>query len=259
MLESIINEPIAELLKIFLLLFIGTVAGFINVGAGGGSILTLPVLIFLGMDGALANGTNRLSVMTQNFFAISSFRQQGMHDFKTSFQMSLFTLPGAVAGAFLSIKLDNIWFERVLAIVMIFVVLSMIFNGSRSSSKKISSMANKKILLYFSLFGIGFYGGFIQVGVGLLFLVALFHLSDMNLLHVNMHKVFIILIYTLPVLGIFIVTRNVDWGYGIILSAGTAFGAWWGARVNVQRGEKITRCVLAISVLLMSGKLLGIF
>jgi hypothetical protein len=77
MLESIINEPIAELLKIFLLLFIGTVAGFINVGAGGGSILTLPVLIFLGMDGALANGTNRLSVMTQNFFAISSFRQQG--------------------------------------------------------------------------------------------------------------------------------------------------------------------------------------
>jgi len=63
----------------------------------------------------------------------------------------------------------------------------------------------------------------------------------------------------LPVLGIFIVTRNVDWGYGIILSAGTAFGAWWGARVNVQRGEKITRFVLAISVLLMSGKLLGVF
>jgi len=248
-----------ELLRLFLLFCVGTIAGFINVGAGGGSILTLPALIFLGLSGAVANGTNRLGVLAQNFFAISSFRQQNVHEFKRSLFLSFFTLPGAIVGAFLSMKLDDIWFQRILAIVMIGVVVSMVVarsNGLQPSSVK----ANKRTwLIYPALLGVGFYGGFIQVGVGLLVMATLFHLSDMSLLHVNMHKVFIILVYTLPVLGVFLWTDNVEWGYGTVLAAGTALGAWWGARAAVKGGEKTIRYILAVAVFLMSLKLWGLF
>ncbi len=248
-----------EFLKLFLLFCVGVVAGFINVGAGGGSILTLPALIFMGLTGALANGTNRLGVLVQSFFAISSFRQQNVYEFRKSLFLSLFTLPGAIVGAFLSMKLDDIWFQRILAIVMIGVVISMMFTRSNGPHQNNGTVHKRTWLVYPALLGVGFYGGFIQVGVGLLFMAALYHLSDMSLLHVNMHKVFVILVYTLPVLAVFLWTGNVEWGYGIVMAAGTALGAWWGARAAVKGGEKVIRYILAVAVLLMSLKLLSVF
>jgi len=248
-----------ELLKLFLLFWVGVVAGFINVGAGGGSILTLPALIFLGLNGALANGTNRLGVLVQNFFAISSFRQQNVHEFRRSLFLSLFTLPGAIAGALLSMKLEDVWFQRILAVVMIGVVVSMLFTRSNGPQHGDSTDHRKTWLVYPALIGVGFYGGFIQVGVGLLFMAALYHLSDMSLLRVNMHKVFVILVYTLPVLGVFLWTNNVQWGYGAVLASGTALGAWRGARAAVRGGERAIRYILAVAVLLMSLKLLELF
>jgi uncharacterized membrane protein YfcA len=248
-----------EFLRLFLLFWVGAVAGFINVGAGGGSIITLPALIFLGLNGALANGTNRLGVLVQNLFATSYFRQQNVHEFKRSLYLSLFTLPGAVVGAILSVKLDDVWFQRILAIVMIGVVVSMILSRSNGIQRNGGIIHKRTWLVYPAIVGVGFYGGFIQVGVGLLLMAALYHLSDMSLLHVNMHKVFIILVYTLPVLGVFLWTGNVEWGYGTVLAAGTALGAWWGARAAVKGGEKAVRYVLAVAVLLMSLKLLSVF
>ncbi len=247
-----------ELLKLSLLFGVGVVAGFVNVGAGGGSILTLPALIFCGLGGAMANGTNRLGVLIQNFFATSSFRQQNVHEFRKSLFLSLFTLPGAIVGALLSMKLSDEWFQRILAIVMIGTVISMMVSRTGNAHQEIVAVHERSWLVYPVLFGIGFYGGFIQVGVGLLFMAALYHLTDMNLLRVNMHKVFIILVYTIPVLAVFIWTNNVDWSYGIVLAAGTALGAWWGARAAVRGGEKGIRYALAGAVLLMSIKLFGL-
>jgi uncharacterized membrane protein YfcA len=250
---------VTELVRLLLLFCVGAIAGFINVGAGGGSILTLPVLIFLGLNGALANGTNRLGVLVQNFFAISSFRQQNVHEFKKSLLLSLFTLPGAVVGAFLSMQLEDIWFQRILAIVMIGVVISMIVTRANGLPLNGGGVHKRTWLVYPALLGVGFYGGFIQVGVGLLAMAVLFHLSDMSLLQVNMHKVFIILVYTLPVLGVFLWTKNVEWGYGTVLAAGTAVGAWWGARAAVRGGEKAIRYLLIAAVVMMSLKLWGLF
>ncbi len=248
-----------ELPKLLLLFCVGAIAGFINVGGGGGSILTLPALILLGMSGATANGTNRLGVFVQNFFAVSSFRRQNVHAFKKSFVLSLFALPGAVVGAFLSVELEDIWFQRILAIVMIGVVISMVVGRSNGLQAENDTGHRRTWLVYPALLGVGFYGGFIQVGVGLLVMAALYHLTDMTLLHVNMHKVFIILVYTVPVFAVFLWTDNVDWGYGAVMAAGTALGAWWGARAAVKGGEKAIRYVLVVAVFVMSLKLLGLF
>jgi uncharacterized membrane protein YfcA len=241
-----------------LLFAVGTAAGFINVNAGGGSSISVPVLIFMGLDAAVANGTNRIAILIQNISAVASFHKKKFHAYGASLKFSLFTLPGAIIGAVAATRVSNILFQRILGAVLIFIVISMFFSRSYKNNDTRQD-THPHWLIYPALFGIGFYGGFLQVGVGFLFMAALYHLLSVSLVKVNMHKVFIILIYTIPALLIFILTGNVLWEYGLILALGTAFGGWWGAHVSVKGGEKAIRIVLAIAIIIMAIKLFGLY
>jgi len=234
---------------------VGSIAGFINVNAGGGSSLTLPALIFMGLDGVTANGTNRIALLVQNIFAVASFHKNKMSQFKTSFHLALFTLPGAVIGAIIATRISSALFERILGIVLIFIVLSMLF----PHSYKNKNTGSRNWLIYPSLLVIGFYGGFIQAGVGFLFMAALYHLLRVDLIKVNMHKVFIILIYTIPALFVFMYTDHLNWKYGLALAAGNALGGWLGVHAAVKGGEKIIRIILCIAIIIMAIKLFGVF
>lgn len=247
-----------EIIDLLLLFAVGSAAGFINVNAGGGSTLTLPVLIFMGLDATVANGTNRIAILFQTTSAVYSFKREKYQHFNVSLKLALFTLPGAIAGALLSIRISDQLFETILGIVMIGIIVTMIFpNKKREYLENLEG--RQSWLVYAAMIGVGFYGGFIQVGVGFILMAALNHLMKLNLVYVNMHKVFIILIYTLPAILIFALTDNVNWKYGIILSVGTSFGAWWGAKLSVKKGDKLIRSVLAVAVFIMSLKLLGVF
>lgn len=248
-----ISDPVA-----FIILFgVGLIAGFINVTAGGGSTLTLPVLIFLGLESSLANGTNRVAILLQNISAVYSFKQEKYLQFKTSIKFALLTLPGAVLGTLLAVNLDDAIFQRILGIIMIGIIFSMLFPQKNITTK--NETGKITFAVYLSMFGIGFYGGFIQVGVGFLLMAALRYLMKLNLVLVNMHKVFIVLIYTIPALIIFIVTGNINWIFGLCLAAGNVVGGWWGAKVSVKKGEGFIKAVLAVAVFIMAVKLLGIF
>ena len=247
-----------EHFSLLILFGVGLIAGFINVNAGGGSTITLPTLIFLGLDSALANGTNRIAIFIQNISAVYSFKKEKYQQFDVSLKLSALTLPGAIVGALLAVNLSNAVFQKILGIVMIGIILSMII-----PQKKInySDHNNIKIPLsaYIAMFGIGFYGGFIQVGVGFILMATLQRLMRLNLVYVNMHKVFIVLIYTIPALLIFMLTDNVNWIFGIALAAGNATGAWWAAKFAVKKGEKLIKIILVVAVFIMSLKLLGVF
>lgn len=242
-----------DILQLVMLFGAGAIAGFINVNAGGGSSLTLPALYFLGLDWAMANGTNRIALILQNIFAVASFKKSGVYAFKSSLTLAVFTLPGAIFGALLATRVSNILFQRILGIVLIFIVISLFF--SRKYKEENSFKGEKSWLIYPALFAIGFYGGFLQVGVGFLFMAALYHLLRENLVRVNMHKVFIILIYTIAALAVFSLTGNVNWGYGIVLAAGNAFGGWWGAHFAVKGGEKFIRIILVVAIIIIILKL----
>lgn len=245
-----------EWIRLFLLFLIGAVAGFINVNAGGGSSLTLPALILLGLESSVANGTNRIGIAVQTLFAVSSFRRRNFHDFKRSGLMALFALPGAVLGALLSIRIGDEWFQRILGIIMIGIVFSILFS---SYKKDPAERPAKKWLIYPVMLGIGFYGGFIQIGVGFIFMASLYHILRISLVHVNMHKVFIIFIYTLPALAVFIINGRIAWIPGLTMAAGMALGGWWGAHAVVKGGEKTIRIVLVAAMLIMALKMLRVF
>lgn len=246
-----------DIISILILFFVGTIAAFINVNAGGGSSLTLPALIFLGLDASVANGTNRVAILFQNISAIYSFKKEKYYDLKNSLILSLLSLPGAIAGAIFAVQISNEAFEKVLGIIMILLIITMILPQKREKIFYDNFKVNWKLFL--SMIAIGFYGGFIQVGVGFIIMALLHNILKMDLIHVNMHKVFVVFVFTIPALLIFILTNNVNWFYGMSLSAGNAFGGWWGAKLSVKKGEKLIKAVLIISIFIMALKLLNIF
>jgi len=183
-----------------------------------------------------------------------------VHQFRKSFTLALFALPGAVCGAMLSVRLSNEWFQRILGIVMIGIVLSMMVPRPKKNKPSQSGEALRNSwLIYPAMVGVGFYGGFIQVGVGFILMASLYYILRITLVRVNMHKVFIILIYTIPALAVFILSNRVNWLFGAVLGAGMAFGGWWGAKMAVRGGEKAIRIILAIAMLIMAAKLLNLF
>ena len=246
-----------DILALVILVLVGTIAGFLNVTAGGGSTLTLPTLIFLGLDSTIANGTNRIAILLQNVAAVQSFKQENLFDFKTSMMLSLFTFPGAIAGALIAVELNDNLFQTILGIVMIGIIISMILPKKKINS--VDKNSEPGVVKYFSMLFIGFYGGFIQVGVGFLLMASLQWIMKLNLVVVNMYKVFIVLVYTIPALTIFIITDNVHWLFGIFLAIGNAFGGWWGAKVQIKKGEGFIKIVLIVAILIMALKLLKLF
>lgn len=247
-----------ELLRLLLLFAVGSLAGFTNVMAGGGSSITLPALIFLGLDGSVANGTNRLGILIQNLSAVLSFRQEKYSEFKLSLKLAAFALPGAIAGSIIAVNISDELFENILGYVMIGVIISMVFRKPNQKKKQGESLDHNSWIIYPAMFAVGLYGGFIQVGVGFVLMASIYHLMRVSLVHVNMHKVFIIFIYTIPVLLVFIFTSNVNWKFGLVLAAGYASGAWWSAKVSVKKGEGLIRVVLIFIILIMSLILLDI-
>lgn len=246
-----------DVAAIALLFVVGVVSAILNVMAGGGSAIALPVLIFLGLDSALANGTNRVAILIQNIFAVTSFRRQDVHAFRQSLRFTAWALPGAVAGAVAGVTISNEWFQRILAVVMIATVITILIPQPAVVSADVSPKRERWI--YPIMVGIGFYGGFIQVSVGFLFMAALYHVLKMNLVVANMHKVTIVMIYMAPALAVYAWTGNVDWLAGLSLGAGSAVGGWWAARASVRGGEKAIRVVLVAAILVMAAKLLDLF
>lgn len=245
-----------EILSIIILFSVGVIAAFINVNAGGGSSLTLPALIFLGLDASVANGTNRVAIIFQNISAVYSFKKEKYYELKNSLVLSLLSLPGAIAGAFFAVKISNDAFEKVLGVIMILIIVTMLIPQKRELKISDRFIVDWKLII--SMIAIGFYGGFIQVGVGFVIMALLHNALKLDLIRVNMHKVFIVFVFTIPAFLIFLLTDNINWFYGLSLAAGNVVGGWWGAKMSVKKGEKLIRTVLIIAILIMAIKLLDL-
>jgi len=236
-----------------LLIGVGVIAGFLNTLAGGGSLLVLPALIYTGLDGAVANGTNRVAVVAQSASSVYGFFRKGYADLRTSLTLSLFALPGALLGAYAGTKIGGDLFNKILGGLMI----ALIFFMSRKPARPAVPVSPKHPALGALLMvGVGFYGGFIQAGVGFFIMAVLHRVMGMDLVRVNMHKVFITGFYTIFALAVFALEGQVVWLTGVILAMGNATGGWIGAHYAVKKGEGAIRIILNITLIGMALDLL---
>ncbi len=232
------------------LFFLGGFSSFVNVLAGGGSILVLGFMMFFGIEPAVANATNRVGVLISTGSGALAFTSEKFTDVKESLKLGAVALPGAILGAIYSVKISSELFKIILSLIMIFVVITLFLPKSKKSS--IDKLTKSRII-YPVMFLVGIYGGFIQVGVGILISATLRHLHSLDLVKMNMHKVFIVFIYTIPVIIVFILSGKINWLYAVVLSAGNAVGSWITVKLAVKKGEKIVKIGMVIAVILMIG------
>ncbi|NND66533.1 MAG: sulfite exporter TauE/SafE family protein [Halioglobus sp.] len=231
--------------QVALLIAVGIVGGFLNVMAGGGSLLTVPVMVFMGIPGAVANGTNRIAILAQNITAITTFARRGFRDFRLSLSLAACALPGAIAGAMVGVQLQGAWFNRALALIMIGVMLLMHFDRGTQQQAEGHKPSRKQLVAGHSLMvAAGFWGGFIQIGVGFIVMPILNRVMGLDLVRTNMHKVFIIAVYTVAALVVFASQLELLWLVGLALAVGNSIGGYLGAHFTITRGERLIRIVL---------------
>jgi uncharacterized membrane protein YfcA len=234
----------------------GLAAGVVNVMAGGGSLLTLPALMLLGMPAALANGTNRIGILVQNVVAVDHFRRRGVYGIGTGMRYAVAALPGAVVGALVAIEISDRVFRLILAGVLVFSVVALLVPRRTAPAAPGQGPRRAGWPAYAAFAGIGLYGGFIQAGIGFVYLAVLHRMLRLDLIKANMLKLVITAVYTVPALLVFIVSGNVDWIAGAVLAAGTAIGAWLSARISLEGGERVIRIVVGVALAAMAVQLL---
>ncbi len=242
--------------QIPLLIAVGIVAGILNVLAGGGSLLTLPLLIFMGLPSAVANGTNRIAIFCQNIFAIRGFRKRGVLPLQLALLCTPPALLGSWLGANLAINLDDQMFKRILAMIMLGVLtFTAIDPMKRFRSEDIAFGFWRKAIMVISFFGVGIYGGFVQAGVGFLVITALL-VHGLDLVRINAIKVFVIFAYTFIALGVFIYHGQINYTLGFALAAGNSIGGMLGPKLAVDRGHDWIKRVVTVTVAVFALKLL---
>ena len=237
---------------------IGILAGFINVFAGGGSLLTLPFLIFLGLPANIANGTNRIALLMQNIVATSSFKQLKVFKFKEGIFLTLPAIAGAIPGALLASNIDKEFLEKFIGILLIIMFVFILVKPERWLNKSNSTSPKIGILQVITFFFIGLYGGFIQAGIGFFLIASLVFVAGSDLIKANALKLFIVLIYNSFALGVFIFNGLVDFRFGLIVGVGNMIGAFVGTRVAVRYGPKLARIILMIGLVFSVLKIFGI-
>ena len=246
-----------DLWQVLLLALVGVVAGWINVMAGGGSLLTIPIMVFMGIPAPVANGTNRIGILVQNIVAVTTFFRRGFSDFRLSLSLAAAASVGAVGGALVGVRLDGVWFNRVLALVMVAVMLLMALGRKSKRDHAAIELTRRRLIWgHVAMLGAGFWGGFIQVGVGFILMPILNRILGLDLVRVNMHKVFIALVYTVVALAVYASQVGIIWSAGAGLAAGTAIGGWLGAHASIRHGEVWIRRVLYVTLTLFIIKLL---
>ena len=241
--------------QVAMLVAIGGISGFLNVMAGGGSLLTLPLLIFLGLPAVEANGTNRVAILVQNFFALKAFQKHKMFPAQLAIWCAVPALAGAFVGANLAVNIDDQTFKRLLAGIMIGVLVLMLVDPMKRLRQKDMEMTKaRRTVLVVTFFGVGIYGGFVQAAVGFLILTALM-MFGLDLVRSNAIKIFVIFLFTVPALAIFAWHGEVNWLLGSALAVGNACGGRIASNVAIKKGHDWIRKFVSVVVVIFALKL----
>ena len=239
------------------LILVGAIAGMLNVLAGGSSLLTLPLLIFLGLPAATANGTNRIAIFCQNVFAISGFKRKGVFPLR----LALICIPparvGSYLGASLAIDIDDQLFKQLLAIIMVGVLIFTALDPmKRMRHDEMPITPLRLLMLLVTFFAIGVYGGFVQAGVGFIIIAGLL-VHGLDLVRINAVKVLVIFAFTVVALAVFVAHGQVDYGLGLALAVGNSLGGWCASHLAVDKGHEWIKHFVTVTVLLFALRLLS--
>ncbi|NND06907.1 MAG: sulfite exporter TauE/SafE family protein [Saprospiraceae bacterium] len=250
-----------ELYQYVIAILGGAIAGSINTLAGNGSAITLTILTeVIGLPGNLANGTNRVGVLTQSAAGSWAFYKHGKLDFSRSKLNITLTVLGALLGVAVAVQVSNEEFLFVFKYLMLFMFLVLLVKPKRWL-KETSEDAAVSIWLAVPLYlALGFYGGFIQMGMGIFYLATMVLVARYGIIEGNALKSFVVALYTVIVLLIFHLKGLISWDVGLVLAIGQTAGGWYTAKFasSHPKANVIAYWALIVIVVLALLKLFGL-
>lgn len=246
-----------ELDNVLILFAIGFTAGAANIVAEAGSMIALPALLLSGYTGAMANGTNRVVVFWLNLFALRTFYNRDRKEFKRSLRYAGFAMPGAIIGSLVMLQTSDATYHLVVGCVVLIVVWGVYLNQYQTPAAghppKIGEWTANLLM-----FLIGFYGGYLQAGVGVFLVAALSTLLGMHEVQKNIYRISILFAYLFPTSLIFIWTNNVDWWGALFLLLGYVAGSWAGSFGLLKHHPKLARTGVVVIAIFLGLKLLRV-
>ncbi len=236
---------------VLLVVLAGFVAGVVNTVAGGGSFLTLPSLLLLGLSDQVANGSNRVAILLQTVYATWLYHREVPVDGRALGRSIGWLLPGALLGIYAASQLDPEPFRG--AVGVFFLVFTVLLWARRKRIVAPQQLpSGSRWPLGVALLFVGVYGGFLQAGVGLLLLMTLPAFLSVDLKVANGLKLALVGIWTLPAVAWFAWMGQVEWTAGIVLGLGNVVGAHFGTRWAIQRGSGLIFAAL-VGVMVLTG------
>ncbi len=242
-----------SLVSILILLVGGVVAGFVNAVSAAGSLISLPLLIFTGLPAGDANATNRVGVLIQNMSSAMGFRTKGIKTEEYMWWLAAASVPGALLGAWFSLKIPDEVFNRILSVVMLVFLVITLANPLKNAAGTEPRMDTKhKIIGVIAFFFSGVYGGFIQAGSGFFIMAGCMFIHRFDIVKANYYKAVIMLVYTVAAFLLFFFKGHINWAYGLVLSIGMAVGGFMGSRWSITAGEKMIKLFIVVVISALS-------
>ena len=241
-----------------LVLFLaGLAAGTVNSIAGGGSLFTLPLLIFLGLPPTVANATNRIAVLSGGIGASETFRRSGLVPVAWLKLAAPPALIGAVLGTGAALIVPDLAFQRILSVVLVLAAGWLFWNPIRppGAGRHFPPAGTARWISRAAFFLVGVYGGFIQAGVGFIVLT-ITSANGLDLIRGNAVKAPLVFLFTLATVVLFTYSGMINWGMGLALAAGQILGATFGVRLQILKGQDWGRHVLTLIILACAFRLM---
>ncbi len=240
------------------LILVGVAVSFINAIAGGGGILSFSIMLFLGMPASLANGSNRLGILLGSAGSTYTFHRQGNMQWRLGLRAAIPAALGSMLGAWLAVKLPERLFNPILAMIIISVVIATV---KRQTKMKVKSEIEKpylsnSFLALMAYAAVGFYGGFLQIGIGFIMMYVFGQFGRLNIFQINAIKAFTAFLYSLAAILFFAAASKINWPVAVLLAVGNLFGGILGSHWQVKKGEKWVNRFLIIMGLVSASKLI---
>lgn len=204
----------------------GFAAGFINTLAGNGSAITLTILMeFMGLPPNIANASNRVGIFCQSMVSTTVFHREKKIDWKKSMPYVITIFLGAMFGLWLALNVEGEDFRKVYGFLMIIMLFVVLVKPKRWINPPGNKSKPPMPLLLIGFFILGIYGGFIQMGMGVIFLAFTVLIGKMDIIKANALKIVCVGAYTAVVLFLFAWNGLVDWKAGGLIAIGQVAGA----------------------------------
>lgn len=242
--------------EIILLLVSGIIVGVINTLGGGGSVISMALFMAMGLPVNVANGTNRIAVVLQNLSSTLTFIRKRMLDIKSGLLLSIPAIIGNILGSMVAMEVDDTTFRICLSVVLAVILIYLIFDRQRPHLHTGHSLTIRW-WHYIWFLVVGFYGGYIYIGLGFLILAVTIWTMKLDIITANVLKGCVIFLSTPFALAVFMINGQVDYGVGLLHGAGNIIGAVLASHWAIGWGVKFVKIFTLVVIVVSFIDLMG--